>query len=161
MYNPEPYGQYALATLPRSTHDSYARPSAGFDAPQPAVDQIRYTAGAALTAGVAVLTAVLAMILTHGILGLSVFGANDTLIYVLAAAGISFAAAALFNAMLHIAPRPNTYFGALSALGLGVAATVPFTTTSPIADQIGLAMANLAVGCAIALLVPLAAGPRR
>ena len=72
-------------------------------------------------------------------------------------AAIAIGAAALYNLMLHVAPHPTAYFGALVAVGITLAALIPFTVPVALASQIALAGLNLVVGLMIAFLVPMAA----
>ena len=125
------------------------------------LDQTRYWVGAAITAAIAAVTAVLGTIIAHSILHIPVLsdgtGATHTLAYALSAAGIAIAAAGLYNAMLHFAPRPRAFFGALSGALIALAVLVPFAITLPLGTQAAFALMNLAVAVVIAILVPLAA----
>jgi len=125
------------------------------------IDQTRYWVGAAITAAIAAVTAVLGTIVAHSILHIPVLsdgtGGPHTLAYALSAAGIALAAAGLYNAMVHFAPRPRAFFGALSGALIALAVLVPFAVTIPLATQTAFALMNLAVAGVIAILVPLAA----
>ena len=125
------------------------------------LDQTRYWVGAAITAAIAALTAVLGTIVAHSILHIPVLsdgtGGAHTLAYALSAAAIAIAAAALYNAMLHFAPRPRAFFGALSGALIALAVLVPFAITLPLGSQAAFALMNLAVAVVITILVPLAA----
>lgn len=132
--------------------------------PGPAVDQVRYLAGAALSVGIAALTALLGVVVTRGVLHLPAFGSAavaHTLPYVLGAAGVAVAAALLFDAVLHVAPHPTAYFGALVGLGTALAVAIPFAGSAGLAVPTAVALTNVAVGVVIGLLVPLAAGNAR
>jgi hypothetical protein len=124
------------------------------------VDQARFAAGAALTTGVAALTALIGIVVARGILHLAVFG-TSALGYTLGVAGAAVAAALLFDAALHIAPHPRAYFGAIVALATALAMAVPFTTAASLGVQAALAVTNLAVGLVVGFLVPLAADSAR
>lgn len=128
------------------------------------VDQLRYLAGSVLTAGVAVLTALLGIVVAQGVLHLHAFagtGGIGALPYVLGVVGVTLGAAVVFDAALHIAPHPTAYFSALTALGTALAVALPFTTTSSLPTQAALAVTNVVVGLVIVVLVPLAADNAR
>jgi hypothetical protein len=129
----------------------------------PRIDQARFAAGAMLTAGVAVLTALVGIVVARGILHLHVFGtdAAASLPYVLGVAGVAIGAALLLDAVLHVAPHPTAYFGAIAALTTALAVAIPFSTSATLADRTVLALTNLAVGAVIAILLPLAVGNAR
>lgn len=81
------------------------------------IDQMRYWVGGALTAVIAALTGLVGLTLAHGILHVPVvLASGSTLtpvhvaVYAAAAAGIAVLAAGLFDGMLHVAPRPLTYY---------------------------------------------------
>jgi hypothetical protein len=128
------------------------------------IDQVRYWVGAGITAVVAALVGVVGLIVAHGIIHVPVmFGSGTALspihavAYGLAAAGITLGAAALFDGMLHVAPRPALYFSWLIALFTALAAVLPFTTTAVLGSQITVAAMNVGVGLIVMILVPLAA----
>jgi hypothetical protein len=125
------------------------------------LDQTRFWVGATITAAIAAVTAVLGTIVAHSILHIPVLsdgaGGPHTLAYALSAAGIAFAAAGLYNAMVHFAPRPRAFFGALSGALIALAVLVSFAMTLPLGTQAAFALMNLAVAGVIAILVPLAA----
>lgn len=124
------------------------------------VDQARFAAGAALSVGIAALTALIGIVVTRGILHLHVLD-SGALAYTLAVAGIAIVAGLLFDAALHIAPHPQAYFGAIVALATVLAVAIPFATPAVLGVQAALAGMNLAVGLVIGFLVPLAADSAR
>ncbi|MGX7680600.1 DUF6069 family protein [Jatrophihabitans sp. DSM 45814] len=131
---------------------------------EPRLDQLRYWVGAALTAVIAALAGVAGLVVAHGILHVPVFMASGSTLtpivattYGLCAAGIALLAAGLFDGMLHVAPRPNLYYGWLAAMITALATLLPFTTAAGLHSQIALGVTNLAVGLTIALLIPMAA----
>jgi hypothetical protein len=128
------------------------------------IDQVRFWVGSAITAVVAALVGVVGLIVAHGIIHVPVmFGSGTALsplnatMYGLAAAGIALGAAGLFDGMLHVAPRPVTYYSWLIALITVLAALLPFTTTATLHSQLVLGAMNAAVGVIIMILVPMAA----
>lgn len=128
------------------------------------IDQVRYWVGSAITAAAAALAGVIGLVIAHGIVHVPVmFGTGSALspvhatLYGLAAAAIALGASALFDAMLHVAPRPVGYFSWLVVLVTALAVLLPFTTTAVLSSQIAFAAMNLAVGLIILILVPMAA----
>ena len=164
---PDPYPhqsmQQAMQQPMSPSMPAYRPPEQSFEreASRSRIDQTRYWVGAAITAAIAAVTAVLGTIIAHSILHIPVLsdstGGPHMLAYALSAAGIAIAAAALYNAMLHFAPRPRAFFGALSGALIALAVLVPFAITLPLSTQAAFALMNLAVAGVIALLVPLAA----
>ena len=140
-------------------------PAAGAATPRPRLDQMRYWVGAVITAIVAALAGVIGLIVTHGIAHVPVLTQDNGLLtpvhalsYGFIAAGIAFAAAALYNAMLHIAPRPTLFYCWLTGLLTVLATLIPFTMSAAhLSAQVALAGTNLLVGLVIVILVPFAA----
>jgi hypothetical protein len=128
------------------------------------IDQVRFWVGAAVTAAIAAVTGLVSLILAGSVLHIPVLIQDGSSLvsvryasYALIAAAITFGAAALFDAMLHVAPRPAAYYGWLVAMLTLLAVVVPFANTASLHSQIALAATNLAVGAVIAALVPMAA----
>ncbi len=158
-------------TMPNSSTVYSARPAAP-TAPQAArrdpydagVDQVRYWVGAGLTALVTALVGIVGLVVAHGIVHVPVLlGSGSSLtpvhsaLYGLSVVGLALAAAGLFDGMLHVAPRPITYYSWIVALVTALATLLPFTSTAGLHSQIAFAVMNLAVGLTIAILVPMAA----
>jgi hypothetical protein len=131
----------------------------------PRLDQVRYWVGASITAVLAALVSMIALIVAQGIVNVPmVLGSHSVHagIYAVSAAGIALLAAALYDGMLHVAPRPLTYYSWLGAIVTALAALLPFTDhAAGLHAQIALAVTNFAVGAAITLLVPVAASNAR
>jgi hypothetical protein len=130
--------------------------------------QVRYWVGTGLTAVIAALTGLVALIVAQGILGIQVvMGSGSTIspisvsAYGLAAAGIAVLAAALFAGMIRVAPKPVAYYSWLVGMITVLAVLLPFTTTVGLHAQIALAVTNLAVGLVVMLGIPLAASNAR
>jgi len=128
------------------------------------IDQARYWVGAAMTAVVTALLGVIGVITAHDIVHVPMqlgSGVNATQVpaatYGLVAAAIVFAAAAVYNALLHICPRPTTYYSWLISVLTLLAVLLPFTTTAALNSHIVFAATNLMVGLSVLLLVPMAA----
>jgi hypothetical protein len=152
---PAPYPQRSVPPYRAAEHRAAEQPPV-----RSRIDQTRFWVGAAITAAVAAVTAVLGTIVAHSILHIPVLsdsaGGPHMLAYALSAAGIAFGAAGLYNAMVHFAPRPRAFFGALSGALIALAVLVPFAITLPLGTQAAFALMNLAVAGVIAILVPLA-----
>lgn len=133
--------------------------------PRARLDQMRFWVGAGITAVVAALAGVVGLVVTHGIVHVPVLaqdhGALTTVhavTYGLIAAGIALVAAALYNAMLHVAPRPALYYCWLTGLVTVLATLIPFTMAgAQLSSQVALAGMNLLVGLVIVIMVPFAA----
>jgi len=150
----------AAAAAPRST-----RPvTAPMPAPAPRLDQVRYWVGATITAVLAALVSLIALVIAQGIVHVPMVLGSTTInaaVYGVTAAGIALLAAALYDGMLHVAPRPLTYYSWLGGFVTVLATLLPFTTTAGLHAQIALAATNFAVGAVITLLVPVAASNAR
>ena len=128
------------------------------------IDQGRFWVGAVLAAVAAALTGIVAMIVAQGILGIPVlFGGSSSVdlvhisTYGLIAATAALVVAAVYDAMIHFAPRPGTFFGWLGGLATLLVALLPFTSAAPLQSQLVLGAMNLLVGAVILVLVPAAA----
>jgi hypothetical protein len=130
----------------------------------PRLDQVRYWVGATITAVLAALVSLIALVVAKGIVHVPmVIGSSsiNAAVYGVSAAGIALLAAALYDAMLHVAPRPLTYYSWLGGFVTVLATLLPFTSTAGLHSQIALAATNFAVGAVITLLVPIAASNAR
>lgn len=162
-YYPNPADRYYAHPADRGA--TSAPVSAATAGPRVRLDQMRYWVGAGITAVVAALAGVVGLVVTHGIAHVPVLAqdgghltAVHALSYGLIAAGIGLVAAALYNAMLHVAPRPTVYYCWLTGLLTVLATLIPFTmSTAHLSSQVALAGMNLLVGLVIVILVPFAA----
>jgi hypothetical protein len=150
--------------------DAYSRPVAIQTAPAapasagPRIDQVRYWVGAGITAVIAALVSLIALVVAQGIVHVPVVLGDNSVhaaVYGVSAAGIALLAAALFDGMLQVAPRPLTYYSWLGGIVTVLATLLPFTSTAGLHSQIALALTNFAVGTVITLLVPVAASNAR
>jgi hypothetical protein len=125
------------------------------------IDQIRFWVGAGLTAAIAAMSALVGLLLIRSVLDIPVLVSSshplDVTAYALVTAAIVIGASALYNLMLHVAPHPTTYYGALAAVGTALAVLLPFTVPVAIVSQAALAALNLLIGLVIAFLIPMAA----
>ncbi len=125
---------------------------------------MRYWVGAGITAVLAALASLIALVIAQGIVHVPVVLGSSSVhaaVYGLSAAGIALLAAALFDAMIHIAPRPLTYYSWLGSIVTVLATLLPFTSSAGLHSQIALAATNFVVGVIITLLVPVAASNAR
>jgi Family of unknown function (DUF6069) len=129
------------------------------------IDTARFWVGAALTAGISALVALIALIITNDLLHIPVMisegGGRLVMIgfgaYALFAAAAAVAASVLYAVLANFAPRPGLYFGWIVGLVTLLAALLPLTTGAVLVDQLALAGINLVVGLVITGLVPVAA----
>ena len=128
------------------------------------IDTARFWVGAALTAGISALVALIALIITNDLLHIPVMineGGRLVMIgfgaYALVAAAAAVAASVLYAVLVNFAPRPGLYFGWIVGLVTLLAALLPLTTGPVMVDQLALAGINLVVGLVITGLVPVAA----
>jgi hypothetical protein len=125
------------------------------------IDQVRFWVGACLAALVAAGVALIGLLLIRGVLQIPILVTTshpvDAGAYVVLTAVLVIGASALYNLMLHVAPHPTTYYGALAAVGIALAALLPFTIPVALISQAALAGLNFVVGLVIAFLVPVAA----
>jgi hypothetical protein len=125
------------------------------------IDQVRYWVGAGLTASVTALVGIIGLVVAHGIVHVPVeLGSGHAInsgLYGLLLVVLALGAAALFDGMLHVAPRPVTYYSWLIAMVTALATLLPFTTNVGLHSQIAFAAMNLATGLVIMILIPFAA----
>jgi hypothetical protein len=125
------------------------------------LDLGRFWAGAAATAVVAALIALVGILICRWTLGIPIlapagagaWGDAHTGEYVLAAVGIALVAAALLNLLVLGAPRPGLFFGWIIALATLVAVVYPFSTSAPVAQKVATAAVDLLLGIAIGSLL--------
>jgi hypothetical protein len=125
------------------------------------LDLGRFWAGAAATAVVAALIALVGILICRWTLGIPIlapagagaWGDAHTGEYVVAAAVIALVAAALLNLLVLGAPRPGLFFGWIMGLATLVAVVYPFSTAAPVAQKIATAVVDLVLGVAIASLL--------
>jgi hypothetical protein len=165
-------GYYNPATYPNQPAYPAGRPMPAPIAPTattppaagPKLDQVRYWVGAGITAVITALVSLVGLVIAQGILRVPVdIGSNPVhaAAYGLCAAGIALLGAALFDGMLHIAPRPLTYYSWLAAIVTVLAGLLPFTGSAGLHSQIALSITNVCVGIIVTLLVPVAASNAR
>jgi hypothetical protein len=133
-------------------------------------DAGQFWAGAAATAVVAGLVALVGILICRWTLGIPVlapagdgaWGDARTGEYVLAAACAALVAAALLYVLMLGAPQPRMFFGWIIALATLAAAVYPFSTGAPLAQKMATAMVDLVLGIAIGSLLGAVAarGPR-
>jgi hypothetical protein len=153
-----------IATRTTSTPITPTTPTTPSASIAPRIDQIRYWVGAGITAVIAALVSLIALVVAQGIIHVPVVLGSSSIhaaVYGVSAAGIAVLAAALFDAMLQVAPRPLTYYSWLGGIVTVLATLLPFTSTAGLHSQIALALTNFAVGTVITLLVPVAASNAR
>ncbi|MFI7008835.1 DUF6069 family protein [Streptomyces sp. NPDC050145] len=130
-------------------------------APPPRLNASRLWAGGITTAIVAALTAVVALLLIRGVLGIAVFapesdGAMGNATTGALAGGAALAAlvaTALLHLLIAATPWPGRFFAWIIALVTAVMVLLPFTSDLPQAAACGTAAVYLAIGVAIGSLL--------
>ncbi|MFD6415506.1 DUF6069 family protein [Streptomyces sp. NPDC060194] len=128
---------------------------------RPRVDAGRLWAGGVMTALVAALTAVVALLLVRGVLGIPVFapegdGAMGNATTGALAGGAALAALAatgLLHLLVAATPRPERFLAWIVALVTAVLVLLPFTTDLSLEASIGTAVVYLLIGTAIGTLL--------
>ncbi|QEU89697.1 DUF6069 family protein [Streptomyces kanamyceticus] len=152
-----PYGRStAPYSVPPPSPDPTPLPPAG-----PRLDAGRLWAGGVMTAVVAALTAVVALMLVRGVLGIAVFAPEsdgamgDATTGALAggAAVAALAATALLHLLIAGTPRPERFFAWIVALATAVMVLLPFTAAASLPAKIGTAAVYLLIGVAIGSLL--------
>ncbi|MET9676336.1 DUF6069 family protein [Streptomyces sp. NPDC006482] len=138
--------------------------------PSPSLDAQRLWVGGLMTAVVAALTAVVAVLLVRGVLGIPVFapegnGAMGDVSTGLLAGG-AFVAALAATGLMHVliiaSPGPVRFFSWIVGLVTAVMMLLPFTTEATSAAKVGTAAVYLVIGIAIgSLLTAVARGAVR
>ncbi|MGY0017494.1 DUF6069 family protein [Streptomyces sp. cg35] len=129
--------------------------------PAPRLDAGKLWAGGLMTAVVAALTAVVALLLVRGVLGVAVFapegdgamGDASTAALAGGAALAALAATALLHLLIAATPRPERFFSWIIALATAVMVLLPFTTGLPLDAKLGTAAVYLVIGIAIGSLL--------
>ena len=124
-------------------------------------DAGQFWAGAAATAVVAGLVALVGILICRWTLGIPIlapagdgaWGDAHTGEYVLAAACAALAAAALLYLLLLGTPQPRVFFGWIIALATLAAVVYPFSTGAPLAQKMATAVVGLVLGIAIGSLL--------
>lgn len=124
-------------------------------------DSSRFWAGGVATAVVAALIALVGILICRWTLAIPIlapacagmWGDAHTGEYVVAAALVALAAAALLYLLVLGTPRPGLFFGWIMGLATLVAVVYPFSTSAPVAQKIATAVVDLVLGVAIASLL--------
>ncbi|MER7494587.1 hypothetical protein ABT033_18515 [Streptomyces pharetrae] len=151
---------------------SYGDGPATDEAPPPAprLDTARLWAGGVMTAGVAGLTAVGAVLLVRGVLGIAVFapegdgaeGDGSTGLLAAGAAATALAATALLHVLILSTPQPVRCFACIIALVTAAIVLLPFRTSTGLEPKVGGGAVYLAIGTAVgSLLSAVARGATR
>lgn len=129
------------------------------------LDAGRFWAGAAATAVVAALAAVVGVLVFDGIFDIdllapNVFGLADADLgrYVIAAVAATIVAALLMHVLVLSTPRPRAFFGWIIALLTLAAALAPFALDAEMESEIATAVVNAVIGIVIGTLIASVAG---
>ena len=154
-----------------SPNGPYGPSNSSYRVPQPATEQVpptqprldagRLWAGGVMTAVVAALTAIVALLLVRGVLGIAVFapegdgamGNATTGALAGSAALAALAATGLLHLLMAATPRPDRFFSWILTLATAVMVLLPFTTTASLSAKCGTAAVYLLIGVAIGTLL--------
>ena len=124
-------------------------------------DAGQFWAGAAATAVVAGLVALVGILICRWTLGIPIlapssegaWGNAHTSEYVLAAVCVALVAATLLWLLMLGTPQPGLFFGWIIGLATLAVVVYPFSTSAPIEQKAATAVVNLAIGVAIGTLL--------
>lgn len=153
-----PNGSYGRSKTPYRVPPPSPEPT---PAAGPRLDAGRLWTGGVMTAVVAALTAVVALLLVRGVLGIPVFapegdgamGNATTGALAGGAAAAALAATALLHLLMVASPRPDRFFTWILTLATAVLVLMPFTTDASLSAKCGTAAVYLLIGIAIGTLL--------
>jgi Family of unknown function (DUF6069) len=124
-------------------------------------DPTQFWAGAAATAVVAALIALVGILICRWTFNIPIlapsgdgaWGNAHTAEYVLMSALITIIAAGLLYLLVLAAPQPNVFFGWIMGLATLAAAVYPFSTSAPLDQKIATAAVDLVLGIAVTSLL--------
>jgi Family of unknown function (DUF6069) len=129
----------------------------------PHIDAARLWAGAAATAVVAALVALVSLLVISVALDITPVGPNWLLgdgqnwtlatRFAVTAAVAALLAAAVLHLLLLTTPKPRAFFGTIVGLATVAAAATPFAVTGDLSEQVATAVTALAVGIVIGALL--------
>jgi hypothetical protein len=139
---------------PPETHGRPARVSYSVDAG-------RMWIGGLMAGLVAAGVGIVGLLIARGIFHVRVFAKSpsgelvnaSSLWYALLAFAVALLATALLHLLLLAAPSPFKFFAWLMALGIAIAALIPFTTSAHLAPKVASAAINAAIGIAVLSIV--------
>jgi Family of unknown function (DUF6069) len=125
------------------------------------VDAGKLWTGGLLAGVVAAGVAIVGLLIARGVFDLRIFVRGEhggvvsqsTWWYAIVSFGTAIGATALLHLLLLTAPSPFRFFHWIVGLAVAVAAIVPFTTSATLANKIGTAAINLAIGIAVVSIV--------
>jgi hypothetical protein len=128
-------------------------------------DPAQYWAGAAATAVVAALIALVGILIVRWTLNIPImapagdgaWGNAHTAAYALLAALIALVAAGLLYLLMLSTPQPSTFFNWIMGLATLAAVVYPFSTSAPLDQKAATAVVDLVLGIAIMSLLSMVA----
>ena len=140
-------------TYPASPNDA--------GSPRIRIDSGRFWAGAAATAVVAALIALVGILICRWTLGIPIlapvgagaWGDAHTGMFVFGAAVVALVAAALLYLLMLGTPQPGLFFAWIMGLATLAAVVYPFSTSAPVNQKGATAVVNLVLGIAITSLL--------
>lgn len=132
---------------------------------RPRPDPVQFWAGAAATAVVAALIALVGILITRWALNIPIlapagegtWGNAHTAEYSLFSALAAILAAGLLYLLMLGTPQPNTFFTWIMGLATLAAVVYPFSSSAPLDQKIATAIVNLVLGIAIISLLTMVA----
>lgn len=127
------------------------------DSPGRRLDAARLWAGGVMTAGLVGLTAMAAVLLVRGVMGIAVFsapsGGGSTGWLAGGAAVVALTATGLLHLLLRSASRPGRLFSRIVAVSTAALVVWPFTTSASTETKVGTCVVFLAIGAALGSLL--------
>jgi hypothetical protein len=128
-------------------------------------DPAQYWAGAAATAVVAALIALVGILISRWALSIPImapagngaWGNAHTAEYSLLSALVAIVAAGLLYLLMLGTPQPNTFFTWIAGLATLAAVVYPFSTSAPLDQKVATAIVDLVLGIAIISLLTMVA----
>lgn len=153
-YGTDPYGTGPHGNVPGQRPEDRRKPFRR-------VNVLRLWVGGVMTALVAALAALVAVLLVRGVLDIPVFApktngafGNATTAGIAGAAALAaLVATALLNLLLWAAPGAKTFFGWIVTLATAAMMLVPFTTNAALKTQAASAGISLVIGLTIGFLL--------
>lgn len=126
------------------------------DRPQPTIEAGRLWAGGAAAAAVAALVAVLGILISEDLVGVTIMapkGHANIALYAVVSALIALAATGLMHILLLTTPRATRFFGWIMVLATLIAVVLPLGLVHGGDNAIATAALNLVIGLVITILV--------